>query len=140
MGGAQREGGDDERAAGRHTGQHVRRAPALPTGGGFPRAALPRGGNRPAIPIESAFTTFPTRELHFCFGGMVPEGLLDVLGIAEIMPYIVVEPIAFGDHLYRPSSVKPADSLDYLCAVCRGTHGDEVETLLHALATPSPGR
>jgi hypothetical protein len=98
------------------------------------------GGNRPAIPIESAFTTFPTRELHFCFGGMVPEGLLDVIGIAEIMPYIVVEPIAFGDHLYRPSSVKPADSLDYLCAVCRGTHGDEVETLLHALATPSPGR
>jgi hypothetical protein len=45
------------------------------------------GRNRAAISIDAAVSTFPTREPHFCFGGMVPEGLLDTFGVAEIMPY-----------------------------------------------------
>jgi hypothetical protein len=82
------------------------------------------GGNAPAVPLDAAYKEYPSRQLHFCFGGMDPSGALDGLAAAEIMPYVVVEPVGYGRHDYRPSSDQPKDATRALCSVCRGTHGE----------------
>ena len=82
------------------------------------------GGTSPAVPIDAAYRTYPSRQLHFCFGGMVPPGLLDMVALQEIMPYVVIEQVEYGAHLYNPSAEKPDDAARALCRKCRGTHGD----------------
>jgi hypothetical protein len=55
---------------------------------------------------------------------MVPPGLLDMVALREIMPFVVVEQVEYGRHDYERSDVFPDDATRPLCRRCRGTHGD----------------
>ncbi|BAL85451.1 hypothetical protein AMIS_2310 [Actinoplanes missouriensis 431] len=80
------------------------------------------GGNSPALPIDAAYEAYPSHQLHFCFGGMVPAGLMDMHTLQEIMPFVVVEQIQYGPHDYVQSEKWPADAVRPLCGKCQGTH------------------
>ncbi|MEU4557032.1 hypothetical protein AB0F72_01485 [Actinoplanes sp. NPDC023936] len=91
------------------------------------------GGNSPAAAIDAAYEAYPSRQLHFCFGGMVPPGLMDAHTLKEIMPFVVVEQIEYGPHGYLQSAKWPADAVRPLCLKCQGTHASS------ARAQPGPG-
>ena len=81
------------------------------------------GGNSPALPIEAAFGAYPSRQLHFCFGGMIPAQL-EGLALQDVMPHVVIEHWEYGGHEYQQSDDWPNDAIRPLCRRCRGTHGD----------------
>ncbi|WIM97855.1 hypothetical protein ACTOB_001410 [Actinoplanes oblitus] len=81
------------------------------------------GGNSPAVEIDIAMRTYPSHQLHFCFGGVIPAEL-EGMAPQDIVPFVTVEQVEYGRHEYQPSDRWPDDAVRALCRVCQGTHGD----------------
>ena len=69
-------------------------------------------GNAPGLGVRVAIAQYPIHQFCYCTGNDPGNA-----------PYVVVEQIDFGIHLYVPSGTRPADATRPLCKTCRGTHG-----------------
>ncbi|MFD0516838.1 hypothetical protein [Paractinoplanes durhamensis] len=63
----------------------------------------------------------PTAEIALRF----PNGVMHNCYHFHQNPRGVVEPVVYPEHPYRPSTNRPEGARVPLCAVCRGTHGDD---------------
>lgn len=71
------------------------------------------GHSAPSLAASRAIAENPSHQWCFCTGGG-PDNA----------PYVVIQRVDYGPHLYVPSPNKPADATRALCRTCRGTHGD----------------
>ena len=69
-------------------------------------------GNAPGLDVRQAIAAYPSYQLCGCAGGS-----------PDTAPYVVVEQINYGIHLYVPAGARPDDATRPLCKTCRGTHG-----------------
>ncbi|GIE35878.1 hypothetical protein Ait01nite_089230 [Actinoplanes italicus] len=71
------------------------------------------GHSAPSLQVLQAVLKYPSYRYCMCTGGG-----------PETAPYVVVERIDYGDHLYIPKPGNPPrDAVRALCRTCRGTHG-----------------
>ncbi|MBB4752326.1 hypothetical protein [Actinoplanes lobatus] len=63
--------------------------------------------------VLDAVVAYPSHRYCLCTGGGPDDA-----------PYVVVEQIDYGPHLYEPKPGEPPrDAVQPLCKTCRGTHG-----------------
>lgn len=69
-------------------------------------------GAFPVLATSEIARQYPNGKPHHCYDFRAnPRG--------------AVEPVAYPEHGYVPSTLKPDDARRHLCRHCRGTHGDE---------------
>jgi hypothetical protein len=86
-----------------------------PPGAIFHTSSCPEitGHSAPSLPVLQAVAANPSHRYCICTGGG-----------PDTAPYVVVERVDYGPHLYVPSPSRPRDATRALCRTCRGTHGD----------------
>jgi hypothetical protein len=67
----------------------------------------------PSVQVLRAVAENPSHRYCLCTGGG-----------PDSAPYVVIERVDYGPHLYVPSANQPRDATRPLCRVCRGTHGE----------------
>jgi hypothetical protein len=86
-----------------------------PPGAVFHSPSCPEinGHSAPSIPVMRAVAENPSHQYCMCTGGN-----------QDAVPYVVIQRVDYGDHLYVPSPNWPHDATRALCRTCRGTHGE----------------
>jgi hypothetical protein len=86
-----------------------------PPGAVFHNPSCPdiNGHSAPSLPILQAVAENPSHRYCMCTGGG-----------PDAAPYVVIERVDYGPHLYVPSPNRPRDAVRALCRTCRGTHGE----------------
>jgi hypothetical protein len=89
-----------------------------PRGAVFHTSSCPdiAGHSAPSLPVLKAVADNPSHRYCLCTGGG-----------PDSAPYVVIERVDYGDHLYLPSANRPRDAVRALCRTCRGTHGPEAD-------------
>jgi hypothetical protein len=85
-----------------------------PPGAVFHISSCPEitGHSAPSLQVLRAVAENPSHRYCPCTGGG-----------PDTAPYVVIERVVYGDHLYVPSAHRPRDAVRALCRTCRGTHG-----------------
>jgi hypothetical protein len=89
-----------------------------PSGAVFHISSCPdiTGHTAPSLRVLQAVAENPSHRYCLCTGGG-----------PDSAPYVVIERVDYGDHLYLPSANRPRDAVRALCRTCRGTHGPEAD-------------
>ena len=106
----------------------------------YPPAALihvphcAEGQDKPALAIKSVVEALGNCRLHFCFPLEFQRKPISEIAAIGVFPMVAYEKPDYGVHRYRPDKSArfplPEDAIDFPCAVCGGTHGEDLEALL----------
>jgi hypothetical protein len=101
-----------------------------PRGAVFHTSSCPdiAGHSAPSLPVLKAVADNPSHRYCLCTGGG-----------PDSAPYVVIERVDYGDHLYLPSANRPRDAVRALCRTCRGTHGSEADRGTRTAGLVVPG-
>lgn len=78
----------------------------------LPSCSTILGHSAPSLPVLKAVADNPSHQWCPCTGGGPDQA-----------PYVIIERVDYGPHLYVPSQNRPRDAVRALCRTCRGTHG-----------------